>query len=75
MPLPPQVAQMHVPGESVDAQGSSLFEAAVEGPAASTLKFNPRSPSASKSRFTFGMSGNVPFCEWAEAPEMELWGE
>ena len=68
------MVEMHAPRVS-DAQGSSLLEAAVEGLAPSALKFNPRSPSAFKSRFTFGMSGIVPFCEWAEAPEMELWDE
>jgi hypothetical protein len=66
---------INIPEGSVDAQGSSLLEAAVKGLVASTLKFNPRFPSVPKSRFTFGVSGNVPFCECAEVPEMELWGE
>lgn len=64
---------MHVPEGSADTQGSSLLEAAVMGLAASLLKFNPKSPPVPKSRFTFGMSGDVPFCERAEVPEMELW--
>ena len=62
---------MHVPEDSPDTHGSSLLE----GLAASLLKFNPRSAPASKSRFTFGMSGNVPFCEWAEVADMEWWDE
>ena len=66
---------MHAPGVSADAQGSSLLEAAAKELMPSLLKFNPRSPSALKSRFTCGMSGIVPFCEWAEAPETELWDE
>lgn len=72
LPLTPKVTLMHAPEGSADTQGSSLLEVAVMG-LASTLKFNPRSSSAPKSKFTFGISGNAPFCGWAEVPEMKLW--